>query len=1736
MLKNKKIVRKIRNIVILLMTILIMIGAYKNIDKSKAENVVEIQAIALDNYGYLEQEEFKLEAKQIENNSYEIQIPENINNKKINKIIKASIGENTLEIKDNKIYVAKNQINNQKINLEIEYDVAILEKKADGTYNKILLSEKSEEERDQIKIEETTNVFYYKVLKYEDTANGKLVEVKGYLPEKAELQVEEVTQEQITKIFGDKKIKVAYDIKILDKIITQEPTDEMNPEAEPTQIVETVEINPENFGETCEVTITDANISEKAQVYHVKKDNTYEQIDIKQNTEGNVSFDAKTFSVYAVGDEVVDPDPGGDLGSHPYQTRVNYRTSTGASGSWAALDYQWPSIKVPYGGYVNITNNTAGSSAMCICPGGGNCQGIHVSSYTLYAGYYGVYGYSGSGHTGGTYNLYITVQETPPPRIDVNTTSCGWRNSALSLKITASSSEGLASGNSYQYYLSNSSTALSGGSWITYSSGSNFNIDPSSGTYYLFVKKVQDIYGAPSVSNGTDATVSGTTYHRFGPYRFDKILPTLSNSVTSCSWRNTAITTTITTADTGGSGLSSSNSYQYYLSLSSTALSGGSWKNYTSGTAISLNPGTSGTYYLFIKRANDNAGNASTSNGSDVSVSGTTYHRYGPYLFDYDAPMITANPVSCSWRNSELSVTLTVSETGGSGLSTNNVYEYYFSNSKDVLSGGEWITYTSGKSFNIRPEKSGKYYLFVKNIYDNTGNVSVSNGSVKTINSVNYQLFEVYQFDFEAPIWSVDNLNINKENDSLTVDIIGTDELSGIATNLFTINNISIYVDGERVNTFDKQLSNATNIENGVKYQLTLSNLEEDTKQAGKKYKEWSGNVTLVIDADTLTDEAENKSIEQTLNVGQVDTINPLFEYIYSEGNINYVSKTVKVVFSVVDKYFDTTNLNVEDLTILVDNEEPDWTKVKRKFTSITDITDTVNGVEKVVGKEYTLELSGLEQKYIEEGDNYLNYSGIVTVLIPQGKIVDTSGNSNNAQTITIGINIQIPNSYEYASPSQIFDSTGANPNALHIGDFIEYDAGIWTQDEINAIQTGEVGNLVTANGSEELPTENYQFGGFKQGMSRNGNVKPSEWDDITYDYIKENNGTTNVTGWRVFDINDDGTVTLISAGNPEALYIEWNTAFQNEYILTGNINSQWAESGIIDPSNIEIRKNWNVYVNTAQHAQSATPLTMSKLSSWYSKYIEQTGNLSDDTEMFQKIYQEPYVKYQNIVDNYSFYWLSEAHDQFATYVVWPESREVSNNCSTAYGIRMLVTLSSDVLISKTGTKTLTGGNMNTYGGEQTYNVWNIKQEENDNEEEIGDPVVVDVVDPKFEIETSQIDIDGSQNGGISTARITFTGTDKYFKESSLKNKETIKVIVNGIETTAGITKTLDSISDLTEERVVDGVNTTFKYGEKYTITVTGFPKNASQVKIQIPQGVLVDLYGNNSKLTDFVLYNTLRPATNETEATSPFLGESVGTTVYPEGISTINAISRQDIEKIEFVDNIEGASSEGVQRVWDVSAQGDKTILAWTSQTTAPYTVYIGSDSYIFANQDSSYLFSYIGYSEKCTATETIVNLNLLGIGFATNMEAMFSNCGYRAMTKFNLGDNFDTKQITNMANMFNNCGNKKMTSLNLGNKFDTSNVTNMNGMFSSCGYTAMKSLDLGDKFSTRNVLDMTNMFNNCGHTAMTTLDLGPLFTQIAYEHEGFAQNCGSPEIVIYAPETIYLDQGSFKINKIAR
>lgn len=194
----------------------------------------------------------------------------------------------------------------------------------------------------------------------------------------------------------------------------------------------------------------------------------------------------------------------------------------------------------------------------------------------------------------------------------------------------------------------------------------------------------------------------------------------------------------------------------------------------------------------------------------------------------------------------------------------------------------------------------------------------------------------------------------------------------------------------------------------------------------------------------------------------------------------------------------------------------------------------------------------------------------------------------------------------DYVPASAIFDKDGTNPEGLHIGDFVSYDAGTWTQAEIDAIKTGSKSSLVTANGSTSKPSTAFRFGGFIAESSRNETVTPGHTyttGSVTYGtYVQDKSTGEAITGWRVFDVNGD-KVTLISAGNPENYYHAYGTnyAYISEYILTGNVNTSWS-GGQAESTNYQ-KRDWSNYINTAQKAESAIPLTKSRLDNWYTKY-----------------------------------------------------------------------------------------------------------------------------------------------------------------------------------------------------------------------------------------------------------------------------------------------------------------------------------------------------------------------------------------------------------------------------------------------------------------------------------------------------------------------------------------------------
>ena len=729
---------------------------------------------------------------------------------------------------------------------------------------------------------------------------------------------------------------------------------------------------------------------------------------------------------------------------------------------------------------------------------------------------------------------------------------------------------------------------------------------------------------------------------------------------------------------------------------------------------------------------------------------------------------------------------------GPTEIIPNEQYEYTITLGNIISDDGGYTEFTPvepivGETAQYRNENGGDVSIEIAagTIVDQYGNAS------------NMQSFELGNIDGTGPeVYDVQKIQ-NQETEKVTF-IFNVTDRNYDPTDPVTIDEITTWIDGIQVDDqVTKQLTNTVeikaNIDGEVKvlghqYTVEITDFVETTEEfmnSGRDYREFSGTLEIKIDPDASKDISGNTINQETATIADfVDFIHPEVMYQYQTTDIDYNGKTFTMVFDVTDKYYTSGTLTLEDLTILIDGEEPDWGEVDRAL-QVENRTNMVNGESKVIGQRYTLTLSNLEQLQVKEGDNYLDYSGVITVAIPADKITDTTGNTNDATTLTSGISIP------------------------------------------------------GGTGTEE---------------------------------------------------------------------------------------------------------------------------------------------------------------------------------------------------------------------------------------------------------------VVDVVDPLIEKVSSTVDV------ANKTATITFKATDKYFANSMLTN-ESIEIV-----TTAGTPEFTKELTETTlnEQRIIDGVSSSVQYGVQYTLTLMGIDTTVPQIKVYIPGGLIRDTSGNGNKETELIIFNTLRNTSAEKTSTSAFLGNTT--------------IQRQNVDNVTFVDYIPEDVYDVINHTyidataWDVSAARDNSIIAWYEESAnGTVKVYIGSNDEIFGNVDSSYLFSYIGYSSDCTATETITNINSLNTSNVTNMSGMFNYTGSNAMTILDLGDNFDTSSVTNMRYMFDSTGYTAMTSLELGDKFDTSNVTDMARMFSDTGKNAMTSLDLGDKFDTSNVTDMGSMFRNTGYTAMTSLDLGDKFdTSNVTDMDSMFENTG--------------------------
>ena len=953
-------------------------------------------------------------------------------------------------------------------------------------------------------------------------------------------------------------------------------------------------------------------------------------------------------------------------------------------------------------------------------------------------------------------------------------------------------------------------------------------------------------------------------------------------------------------------------------------------------------------------------------------------------------------------------------------------------------------------------------------VSDKSGNKNVSKTITIGVNEPGGSSSSKVTVDVVDPLWKTQNINIDKTNKKVTVDLVGTDKY--YKSNSLTIDKITVYVDGEEASTITKSLSGATSltetrtvngtsstVQYGVKYTLTLSNWQESSKQTGKDFLEWSGTTKIKIAAGTLTDNSSNTSKEATFELGHVDFIKP--EIVKVSSTVDKTAKTETIIFNLYDKYLfkdtyiDKYFIYANNISVYIDGESA--TGLTKTFTKVSDIAVTGKGV---IGQQYKLVLSNFEQSTIASGKEYKDYSGTVSIEIAAGVVKDTSGNTNDKVTITgdlvdfiapavIYRNTDLEKDSVYKSVSMIFEVTdkyySSENKDLQLSDLtIKIDNKI-IDNSSNVTRNLRVVNLKdTIDGSERIIGKCYwlTLSGLEQLQIKDGDKYLDYSGVITVaipaskakdDSSNQNTATTITTG---IDLPEStGTAEVVDVVAP---HIEVTSLTVDAKAKTGAVTIQATDKYFASST---LSTSIDVYVNGTKSTSVGKTIT--------SRNLTETRSENGTTSTVQ-YGQEVTLTLTNIPSD-----------------------------STIKQVKLLIP--EGAVLDKSGNKNketsimlinkLKATNTETYAAAGFLGNTNIAREKIE---------TVTFVDNLDNVNSTAKDVSAQGDGSILSW---------YDEKTSMGGYQQYDVYI-------GSDYEIFANSDSSYLFACLGSNDRIDYTKKETIvnidllnTVTATNMDDMFYETGTRAMEKLDL-GSKFDTSNVTSMNGMFYDTGNNSMTDLNLGSNFDT-------SNVTSM-RLMFERTGYT----AMTSLKLGSKFDTSKVTDMSSMFFGTGHTAMTSLNLG-DKFNTSNVTTmDKMFLDTGY-------EAMTSLNLgdkFDTSNVTDMSYMFYWTGYTAMTSLNLGDKFDTRNVTDMLSMFNSTGYTAMTSLDLGDKFYTSKVTNMSYMFNGTGRTAMTSLDLGPAFT--NIASTNkNMFTLAGK---------------------------SGSLVVYAPEAIYSNKTNFKLN----
>lgn len=433
-----------------------------------------------------------------------------------------------------------------------------------------------------------------------------------------------------------------------------------------------------------------------------------------------------------------------------------------------------------------------------------------------------------------------------------NYTSGTWINKEVRTQITAkdnlSGTPGVHSGVVEMYYSTNKTQ------WtkfnLSISNGvQNDNTDNTiyTGTEKWDLKNRNDTYYFKVKDQAGNESEISTEFN----VKYDIDKPTITVNPTNVNAVREA-NVAITVGDTGGSGLDSTNSYQYQISTSNTAVPTGTWLNYTSGAENTIGTGLTGTYYLWVKEIKDVVTNISQESGTKVS----NYHVFGKYVFDNKAPTITFGTDGSTTYKKSQSTTVTATDNGEAGIDLNSL-KYQWTQSTTAPGESSFSSTFSNGGTITKSDGNWGWYLWIL-AKDNLGNTTI-------------QRSNAFYIDNTSPVIELNgtpSATLVNSATTFTIPLKVTDTASGVNNDTFTASDIYVDVGNSSIITPTTKTLTYIGTSSGIySYTLTLSGITG------------TGSIYLAFQKGSIADNAGN-TCKETRLTSETSAYQPSIEYM----------------------------------------------------------------------------------------------------------------------------------------------------------------------------------------------------------------------------------------------------------------------------------------------------------------------------------------------------------------------------------------------------------------------------------------------------------------------------------------------------------------------------------------------------------------------------------------------------------------------------------------------------------------------------------------------------------------------------------------------------------------------------------------------------------------------------------------------------------------------------------------